>query len=60
MFTIYALQSDTDGGLYVGFTSDLTRRLHQHNSGQTRSTRSRRPLKLIYSEQCGTRLVART
>jgi putative endonuclease len=50
MFTVYALQSEVDGGLYIGLTNNIERRLHQHNSGQTRSTRSRAPLTLFYTE----------
>jgi putative endonuclease len=48
---VYALRSLSDGGLYIGITKDLARRLHQHNSGYQRSTRSRRPFQLLYSEE---------
>jgi putative endonuclease len=36
--------------LYVGYSSDLERRLMQHNSGNVKSTSYRRPLKLIFCE----------
>jgi putative endonuclease len=40
-----------DGTLYTGITSDLERRLHQHNLGRgSRYTRSRRPLRLVFAE----------
>ena len=59
MFTVYVLQSESDGGLYIGLTSDPTRRLEQHNRGHERSTRTRRPFRLIYSEEHESRLRAR-
>ena len=56
---VYALRSRKDGALYIGMTGDLERRLKEHNTGQNRSTRSREPFELIYSEGCGSRLEAR-
>lgn len=50
MFYIYLLRSQKDSKLYVGLTSDLRRRLKEHNTGLTRSTKNRRPFKLIYYE----------
>ncbi len=50
MFYVYILKSKKDGGLYVGFTNDLNRRLKEHNSGSTFSTKSRIPFELIYFE----------
>lgn len=47
-----------DGTLYGGYTTDLNRRLAEHNSGSgakyTRPTR-RRPLRMIYAEAHPTR-----
>jgi putative endonuclease len=34
----------------IGHTSDLARRLEEHNSGQTQSTRNRGPWELAHSE----------
>lgn len=40
-----------DGTLYTGYTSDLTRRLHQHNQGKgAKYTKHRAPLYLAYHE----------
>lgn len=50
MYWLYVLRSAKDGKLYTGVTSDLRRRLREHNSGGTRSTRGRRPLVLVYTE----------
>ena len=59
MWFVYALRSRKDGWLYIGMTSDLERRLKEHNSGYNRSTRSRSPFDLIYSEPCSSRAEAR-
>lgn len=50
VFYVYVLQSKKDEKLYVGFTADLTQRIKDHNRGGTKSTRSRRPLELLYYE----------
>jgi len=36
--------------LYTGYTSDLRRRLAEHNSGKSKSTKGREPFELIYYE----------
>lgn len=42
-----------DGTLYAGITKDIARRCLQHNAGTaSKYTRSRRPVKLVYQEQC--------
>ncbi|MBP9760178.1 MAG: GIY-YIG nuclease family protein [Candidatus Pacebacteria bacterium] len=46
------LQSQIDGNLYVGYTSDLKQRMLEHNEGRVNSTHARRPLDLIYYEAC--------
>ncbi len=43
----------------VGFTENLERRVSEHNSGKTKSTKGYRPWKLVYKEVCKTRLEAR-
>lgn len=50
MFYVYILKSQKDKNIYVGFTSDLERRLKEHNSGKTKSTSYRIPLDLVYYE----------
>lgn len=39
-----------DGNFYVGYTTDLKRRLTEHFHGQCTSTAPRRPFRLIYCE----------
>jgi putative endonuclease len=51
-FYVYILQSEKDNKFYTGYTSDLKRRIDEHNTGISLSTKNRRPLKLIYSEAC--------
>ena len=50
MYYVYVLQSEKDRGLYIGFTSDLRRRLAEHQEGVSVSTKSRCPWRLIYYE----------
>ena len=59
MFTVYAMYSMVDGRIYVGFTSDVNKRVKQHNSGVTKSTKGYRPWKMFYSEPVETREEAR-
>ncbi len=45
-----------DGTLYTGITTDLGRRLAQHNAGTAaRYTRSRRPVELVYRVRAASR-----
>jgi putative endonuclease len=52
MYYVYVLQSLKDKQFYVGYTDDLNNRLKEHSSGGVISTRERRPLKLVYYEDC--------
>ncbi len=45
------LQSIKDGSFYVGFTTDLPRRLKEHNSGYSTYSSKHAPWKLIYFEE---------
>ena len=45
-----------DNTLYTGWTTDLDRRIEEHNSGKgAKYTRSRRPVELIYAERFDTK-----
>lgn len=50
MHFLYILHSLKDGNFYTGITSDLERRIKEHETGKNFSTAPRRPLKLIYYE----------
>jgi len=43
----------SDGTFYCGYTNDIDSRVKDHNFSKTaaRYTKSRRPVKLVYSEQ---------
>jgi putative endonuclease len=59
MFWIYILRSESTGKTYVGQTSDLTRRIAEHNNPQHSdvkyTTKNKGPWILIHSEQFETR-----
>lgn len=50
MFYVYVLKSIKDNDLYIGSTDDLKKRFLKHNKGLVKSTKSRRPFKLVYYE----------
>lgn len=50
MYYVYILYSKKDKKLYTGSTPDLRLRFKKHETGLVRSTKNRRPLKLIYYE----------
>ena len=52
MFYTYVLKSKKDGELYIGFSSDLKKRLGEHNKGLVDITKHRRPFELVYYEAC--------
>ena len=49
--SVYILQSDSMDGFYIGQAEDLHKRLKKHNDGESRSTKSGRPWRLVYSEE---------
>jgi putative endonuclease len=50
MYYVYIILSKTNGKLYKGFSSDLKRRIWEHNHGKVISTKAWLPWKLIYYE----------
>ncbi|TSC89521.1 MAG: putative endonuclease [Parcubacteria group bacterium Gr01-1014_3] len=49
-YCVYTLLSLLDKRFYTGFTTNLKQRLQQHARGEVKSTKDRRPLKLIHYE----------
>jgi putative endonuclease len=49
-YYVYVLYSLKDKGLYIGFTTDLKRRLIEHAKGLSKATKLRRPFLLIHYE----------
>ena len=41
----------SDNKLYVGSTRNLKNRIYAHEKGRVKTTKCRRPVKLIYSEE---------
>jgi putative endonuclease len=58
MASLYILQSETSSRYYIGSTTDLQRRLSEHQRQQTPSTRGRGPWKLVYREDFETSVEA--
>ncbi len=57
-FYCYILECN-DGTYYTGWSTDPQRRARQHDSGKgARYTRSRRPVRLVYVEECPDRAAA--
>ena len=50
MYSVYVLQDD-NGKRYKGVTNNLERRLVEHRSGHTISTRRMKRLHVVYTEQ---------
>jgi putative endonuclease len=50
MYTVYVLK-DRNGKIYKGCTKDLNRRLAEHNSGHTITTRKMQGLEVVYTEE---------
>ena len=56
MWFVYILQC-SDGSLYTGATTALRRRLDEHNNSNkgAKYTRTRQPVQLVWSAECGSR-----
>jgi len=50
MYYTYVLKSLKDNKFYIGYSSDLKNRFAQHQRGEVKSTKPRRPLELIFYE----------
>ena len=59
LYIVYAIESEVDARIYVGFSNDVAKRLKQHNARKTKSTKGFIPWKIIYTEEIMGRLNAR-
>ncbi len=59
MFYVYAISSLNRNYIYVGLTDNIDRRFVEHNSGKNKTTKPYLPFRIIYKEQCETRIEAR-
>ncbi|MDQ7778805.1 MAG: GIY-YIG nuclease family protein [Planctomycetota bacterium] len=55
---VYVLEGN-DNRLYVGSTRQLQERLESHKMGRVRSTKGRRPVRLVHQEEYDTYTEAR-
>ena len=54
-WTVYIVEC-SDGSLYTGVAKELEKRIAQHNAGKgAKYTRTRLPVKVVYSEQATNR-----
>ena len=49
-YYVYILQSLKNNSFYIGYTSDLKKRLKEHNSGLSQATKPFIPYKIIFYE----------
>jgi len=58
-YYVYILQC-SDNSLYTGITTDIERRVFEHNNSDkgAKYTKIRRPVILVYSEKCDNRSIA--
>jgi len=49
-YYVYILISLKNNSFYIGYTSDLIKRIKQHNNGESLATKPYRPYKLIFYE----------
>jgi putative endonuclease len=49
-YYVYVLESEVDNSWYIGYTSDIKKRIEEHNNGKTITTNKKKPYKLIYCE----------
>lgn len=51
MYFVYILENQNDKSWYIGFTTNLKRRIFEHQNGQGgRTTKLKKNWKLVYSE----------
>ena len=46
-YYVYILESEVTGSFYIGQTQDIDARLEKHNKGYVKSTKAKRPWKLV-------------
>ena len=58
VWSVYLLRC-ADGSIYAGSTTDVEARARAHNDGRgARYTSGRRPVEVVYIEECGSRSAA--
>ena len=57
-YYVYILQSLRDSSYYTGFSTDVVRRLEEHNQGKSRYTKGKTPWKVVYTEEYESKMEA--
>ena len=57
-YYVYVIQSLKDKTRYIGYTSDIEKRLQDHNKGKTKSIKHKIPFQLVYKEEFETKTEA--
>ncbi len=57
-YTVYILYSASVDRFYIGYSSDIDRRLEQHNSNQSEYTKNKGPWQLVYREAYSDKSIA--
>ena len=52
MYYTYVLKGKEGKEFYTGATSNIEKRIVEHNEGRVRSTKHKRPVGLVYFEAC--------
>ena len=50
MHYVYLIRSEANDQLYIGYTTNIKRRILEHNRGENQSTKHYKPWKLIFAE----------
>ena len=48
MFYVYILKSLVDGSRYIGITTDVEKRLTEHNNGSATYSSSKKPFEMVW------------
>ena len=54
-YYVYVLHNPQKNFIYIGYSENLKQRYHKHNSGNVKSTKAYKPLKLIFYEAYSTK-----
>ena len=55
---VYILQSEKDESFYIGYSQNPIKRLHKHNTAKTGYTSTKKPWKIVYTEEFDTKTEA--
>ncbi len=59
MYYTYVIKSSVRNYIYVGISSNIARRIKEHDSGKNRTTKPYKPFILLHTERFSNRIEAR-